>query len=106
MASLATQGGTMTKVAAVLLCLLPLAAAGKELKLNLTYQGSVDSALARADYGADARRELGHGLTWKTTADDFSKGHVKARNGRHGFGRLWADVVKFTHGSKPGRCRP
>ena len=96
----------MTKVAAVLLCLLPLAAAGKELKLDLKYPGSVDSALARADYGADARRELGHGLTWKTTAHDFAKGDVKAGNGRHGLGRLWADGVKFTHGSKPGRCKP
>ena len=96
----------MTKAIAVLLCLLPLAAAGEQLKLNLEYRGSVDSALARADYSADARRELGRGLTSKTTADDFAKGRVKAGNGRHGFGRLWANVAKLTHGSNPGRCRP
>ena len=96
----------MRKLAATLLLLLPFAAAGKELKLDLKYQGSVDSALARADYGADARRELGHGLTWKMTAHDSAKGHVKAGNGRHGFGRLWANAVKFTHGSAPGRCKP
>ena len=85
----------MRKLAAALLCLLPLTAAGKELKLNLKYEGTIDSALARADHSPDTRRELG----------SLAKGHAKARNGRHGFGRLWADLVKSTRGSPPGRCK-
>ena len=86
----------MRKLAAALLCLLPLtAAAGKELKLNLKYQGTVDSAIARADHTSDTRRELG----------SLAKSHAKGGNGRHGFGRLWADLVKSTRGSPPGQCK-
>ena len=94
----------MRKIAAALLCLLPLtAAAGKELKLNLKYEGTVDSALARADRSSDTRRsELRPGPTL-----GLAKSHAKGGNGRHGFGRLWADLVKSTRGSpRPGRCKP
>ena len=88
----------MRKIAAVLLCLLPLtAAAGKELKLDLKYTGAIHSAHARAEDRVDTRRDLGHAL---------AKGHAKASNGRHGFGRLWAHYVRSTHGSRPGRCKP
>jgi hypothetical protein len=96
----------MRKIAVALLCLLPLTAAGKELKLHLKYEGTIDSALARADQSADTRRGEPVAATSKDTRPGLAKDHAKGGNGRHGFGRLWADVVKSTRGSlRPGHCK-
>jgi hypothetical protein len=96
----------MRKIAVALLCLLPLTAAGKELKLDLKYGGTIDSALARADDSPDARRGDLVAATSKETRLSLAKDHAKGGNGRHGFGRLWADVVKSTRGSlRPAQCK-
>ena len=97
----------MRKLAAALLCLLPLTAAGKELKLHLKYEGTIDSALQRADHSPDTRRsELGNRSTSKGAAPGLAKDRAKNGNGRHGFGRVWADIVKSTRGSgRPGSCK-